>query len=408
MNKRLSDELLIISTMMTVAKDRSEILKVANDLNNLIVKTMELEKTNSISSSIETKKTLSASIKFTKQEIDKMSKTFKKQFIANGCIAHIIKRPSGKNGIYYEIRYRRNGYNITVSNADLKTAKILFIEATKALESPELLSKDKLKFHSVLSEWLKFKQGKIATKTWQNYDSISKRLIPESLLERPIVEIRTVDLDNVMRQFNDNPRRYEDMRTVFNQTFKYAVASGIIVHNPITLVPFKRAERKKRNRLSDVQLYSFLSRLKRPEYTQIRQLAYVLYFFGLRPCEVDNEAHFENGFLICRNRKRKNGKIEYKKIPVPEQAQGLIEFDKTIKPAISYNKWLKLIKEALGDGLTPYNLRHTFASLCAESLREEIVDVWMGDSSERLVGKTYIHYSDEFMKKEMNKVNFII
>ena len=65
------------------------------------------------------------------------------------------------------------------------------------------------------------------------------------------------------------------------------------------------------------------------------------------------------------------------------------------------------MKEALGEDLTPYNLRHTFASLCSQSVKPELVELWMGDSPERLVGKTYVHYSDEFMKEQMNTVKFI-
>lgn len=66
------------------------------------------------------------------------------------------------------------------------------------------------------------------------------------------------------------------------------------------------------------------------------------------------------------------------------------------------------MKEALSNGLTPYNLRHTFASICAESVKPDVLDVWMGDSSERLVGKTYVHFSDEYMKNETDTVKFII
>lgn len=62
----------------------------------------------------------------------------------------------------------------------------------------------------------------------------------------------------------------------------------------------------------------------------------------------------------------------------------------------------------MGEGLTPYNLRHTFASVCAEYVSAEVVDIWMGDSPQRLVGKVYVHYSDEFMKAQMAKVKFII
>ena len=127
----------------------------------------------------------------------------------------------------------------------------------------------------------------------------------------------------------------------------------------------------------------------------------------MRPCELDKEARFENSFLICRNRKRKGGKIEYKKIPIPKQAREYIDFNKPITFALSYNKSLYLFKKIFDDKSTFYNLRHTFASTCAERLRQEIVEVWMGDSPDRLVGKTYIHYKDDFMKAQMDTVEFI-
>lgn len=403
MRGKLSDELINISTMLLTANARGEVIRLAGELNAIIEKAINLENTENVIQ--DNKKTSSATIKFTKLEIDKMSKTFKKEFIANGCVARIIKRPSGKNTFCYEIRYRRNGYNISVSNTDLNKAKELFVVATNNLESPINTAQGKLKFGVILGEWLNYKKGKIAEQTWKEYAGNAKTYIPEELRERSIKNIRTAELDTLLQEL-DNPRKYEDVRTLLNSVFKYAIASGIITHNPVTLIPFIRAERKKRDRITRVQILNFLTRIKDCRFDRIRQLAYVLYFFGLRPCEIDKEAHFENGFLICRNRKRKNRKIEYKKIPIPKQAQGLIDFDKPIKPQLSYDRWLDLMEDALGNGLTPYNLRHTFASICAEYAKENVVELWMGDSPERLVGKTYVHYSDEFMKAEMNKVEF--
>ena len=77
----------------------------------------------------------------------------------------------------------------------------------------------------------------------------------------------------------------------------------------------KRAERQTRDALPKEEIVAFLERLKQPKYDEIRQAIYLLYFFGLRPCEVDEEARREGNFLIVRNRKRKGGKIEYKKNP---------------------------------------------------------------------------------------------
>lgn len=408
MKQTLSEDLITISTLMMVAKERSEIIHLTSELNSTIAKAMEIERINHLNLPTQSNKTLSTTIKFTKKEIDNMSKTFKKEFIAHGMVARIIKRPSGKNGFYYEIRYRRNGYNITVSNKDLKIAKALFIEKTKELDPPEKCAKNRLKFDVILSEWLKYKKGKIAKGTIDGYKSIGNRFINEELRNKNINEIRTADIDEAMPDFEEYPRRYEDLRTIFNGVFKYAIASGIITYNPVALIPFRRAERIPRIALTDEQIISFLTKLQNERYEPIRQCAYVLYFFGLRPCEIDHETHFENGFLISRNRKRKNGKIEYKKIPVPKQTQGLIDFEKPIAPKLSYDRWLDLMEEVLPNDFTPYNLRHTFATKCSEpaEIKPEIVDLWMGDSPQRLVGKHYVHYSDEFLQEKMNLVFF--
>ena len=63
------------------------------------------------------------------------------------------------------------------------------------------------------------------------------------------------------------------------------------------------------------------------------------------------------------------------------------------------------LKELL-DGKTAYCLRHTFATICQQYVRPDIVDIWMGDSPTRLVGKVYTHFPDEFMLENMMKVEF--
>lgn len=59
-----------------------------------------------------------------------MATTFKKQFIANGLVAHVIKRKSGKNTFCYEIRYRSNGFCISAAANDLNKAKAKFLQKT--------------------------------------------------------------------------------------------------------------------------------------------------------------------------------------------------------------------------------------------------------------------------------------
>lgn len=156
-----------------------------------------------------------------------------------------------------------------------------------------------------------------------------------------------------------------------NGIFKYPVAIGIIPHNPVALIKFKHAERQNRECLSEDEIKTFLERIKEIKYNDVRQFAYTLYFFGLRPYEIDEETHREGDFLIARNRKRKNGKIEYKKIPIPTQAQGLIDWNKPLTADLHRLKINDIMKELL-EGKTAYSLRHTFATVCQLYVRPDI------------------------------------
>ena len=408
--KEIAGYIKEMATTPTADEDILTALKIANSfiteetIQNLIdageLTVEEDSETESLGSEI---------ITFTKGEITKMEKTFKKHFILNGYIAHVTKRQSGKKGFYYQIRYRRNGYNIEASSVNLQEAKRKFLEKTKPENIGKYLVK-KMKsgfnlLEEIFEEWHQYKKGTVNDKEHLRF-KVNFNNLPEELRQKPITQIRTVDIDAVMKDVK--PRKYEELRTLFNGIFKYAVASGIIQHNPVALIKFKRAERQTRDALPKDEIIAFLERIKQPKYDDIRQAMYLLYFFGLRPCEVDEETHRENDFLIARNRKRKNGKIEYKKIPVPKQAQGLIDWDKPLVFNCSDWKRDKLFKALLGDGEnTTYCLRHTFSTVCQEYLqRPDIVDIWMGDSPQRLVGKVYTHFSDKFMRSQMDMVVF--
>ena len=351
-------------------------------------------------------KAVSSLLHFTYKEIKNMATTFKKVFIANGLCAHVLKKPSGKNSYCYEIRYRSNGYDIRAYSTDLTKAKELFIAKTTAQEIEKYRIKDKKAtgnlFCHIFEQWHQYKYGTLCEKEHNRFRTNFYNL-PEELRNKPINAITTLDLDKVMKEVK--PRKYEELRTLFNGIFKYAMASGILTHNPVALIKFKRSERQTRGALSEEEIKAFLGRVKATKYDSIRQFAYVLYFFGLRPCEIDEETHREGEFLIARNRKRKNGKIEYKKIPIPSQAQGLIDWDKPLTTDLHRLKINDTMKELLA-GKTAYYLRHTFATTCQQYVRPDIVDIWMGDSPTRLVGRVYTHFPDKFMREQMNLVVF--
>ncbi len=348
-------------------------------------------------------------ITFTQKEVSKMDSKFKKILIANGLVAKVYIRKSGYYQTTDEIRFRSHGYSFSCTAKTIDKLKAEFLRKT----SPGELEKYKVNaskqnknrkdvLHIYFDEWLSLKRGNIGEKEIKRFQTNFNNL-PENLRYTPIKEIRAVDLNEILKDVQ--PRKYEELRTLFNGIFKYAMASGAIQTNPVALIQFKRAERQNRESLSKTEIKAFLKRVKEAKYDSIRQFAYILYFFGLRPCEVDEETHREGNFLIARNRKRKNGKIEYKKIPIPTQAQGLIDWEKPLTTDLHRLKINDIMKELL-DGKTAYCLRHTFATICQQYVRPDIVDIWMGDSPTRLVGRVYTHFPDEFMLENMMKVEF--
>ena len=153
----------------------------------------------------------------------------------------------------------------------------------------------------------------------------------------------------------------------------------------IALIPYIKAERTPGRALTKEELRTFLKAMEQPKYAQFKQTYYAMLYFGLRPCEADTEAHFEGNFLICRNRKRKSGKIEYKKIPVSKMIRDKINFNQKLNPSMSLDSLRRNFKEIFGDSsMKLYFLRHTFCTTCQMYVRQEIVDIWMGDAQNGL------------------------
>ena len=355
-------------------------------------------------------KAVSSLLHFTYKEIKNMATTFKKVFIANGLCAHIIKRESGKKSVCYEIHYRSNGYDISTSSTNLAKAKEKFLGKTIPGEIEKYYTskqenETKL-FQNVFEEWFRFKSKTKVTEKVLNTHKKHFETLPKNIQQKPIATITMEDVATCLNGLAE--RMYEEYRTLFNMVFNFAIANGYIFNNPLSLIPFSRATRKTREALSEQELRSFLIKIQQPKFDKIRQIAYFYYFFGLRASELNEETRREGDFIITQNRKRKNGKIEYKKIPIPKEAESLIDWNYPLHRVIRANTAGKLFRTLLGEGKSAYNLRHTFSTICQQEVRQEIVEIWLGDSPQRLIGKVYTHFSDKFMREEMNKVKFLI
>ncbi len=129
----------------------------------------------------------------------------------------------------------------------------------------------------------------------------------------------------------------------------------------------------------------------------------VALYTGMRPNEYET-AKIDGKFIVCKNSKRKNGKVEYKKIPISPMLEPFLKNVSELKIYKPYTKREKLGKILPNHIL--YDLRTTFYSRCKEcGVSEYALSEFMGHSLGAL-GNAYTDLSDGFLLKEGQKIKY--
>ena len=338
-------------------------------------------------------------LKFTNKEINQMPKTFRKEFRANGCTARIRKKPSGKNGYIYEIRYRRNGYDIGVSNKNLEKAKRLFIEALKTAKVSKKITGVPQTFHSFTMYYFEnFRIRKVTEKTYKTDYNRYKKYLQPYFEEIPLVRITPKDCQDLMDELEEEGKGKTagELFALLSVIFKMAMCHRLIDYNPLDIVIHtkhesdhgvaltKEEEAKLLNNTSDVILRN--------------ALALGLYT-GMRPNEYKT-AKIEGKFIVAVNSKRKNGKIEYKKIPITKMLKPYLKDGINVP---TEKRLRAAIRTVLPDHKL-YDLRTTFYTRCTEcGVAEAAMKEFVGHSLGQL-GNAYTDLSDEYLLQEGAKL----
>ena len=343
--------------------------------------------------------------KFSAKEISSMPKTFRKEFRTEGCTAHIRKRRSGKNNWNYEIRYRRNGYNITVSSNYLDEAKRKFIEKLHYIDKhgtekentvPSTMDAFSMYFFE------NFHKRKVAQSTYRIALNQYKNHVLPHFGDMPIKKITPKKCQELLDKIDASgiSRTTDDIFSMLNIIFKAAVKHAIIEHNPMDMVFHKKHEREHGTALTKDEERKLLDSMKGTPYELMFAVAL---YTGMRPNEYKT-AKIEGKFIVARNSKRKGGKIEYKKIPIHPMLspymQGVDEL-KFCNEDTLRDKFRKLFPER-----RLYDLRTTFYTRCQECGVSPVArDTFVGHSLGEL-GNTYTDLSDEFLYAEGQKIKY--
>lgn len=206
-------------------------------------------------------------------------------------------------------------------------------------------------------------------------------------------------LDNLVNIGKE--RTAEDVYSILNGIFNYAIDNYIIERNPLSAIIRFKHDRKHGTALTKAEEKLLLESVKdNPR----RLISYaVALYTGLRPNEYKT-ARIEGNFIIAQNSKRKNKKIEYKRIPItPMLRPYLIGVQKL--DMLGALQMRDIMKDILPNHIL-YDLRTTFYTRCKEcGIADAARDEFVGHSLGAL-GNTYTDLSDEFLLKEGEKFKY--
>lgn len=342
---------------------------------------------------------------FSKEEILKMPARFRKDFRCQGITAHVHKRRSGKNNWNYEIRCQINKLKVNVSSNNLEEAKQKFIKRlyevetygdTKAPTIPSTFDGfSEYYFENFYKRKVKAETLRVGLNQYKNH---LKPHFGNLSLKRITPKICQDLLDRLNEQ--GKGKTADDVHSLLNMIFKAAVKHNIIHSNPLDMVFHTKHEHKHGSALTkDEEKQLLLATAGTPQ-----QLMFAIALYsGMRPNEYET-ARLEGGFIKATNSKRKNGKIEYKKIPVTPMLKPYIDGVDEIKFSS-----LRIMRDRFNKIFPThklYDLRTTFYTRCQECGVADVArDEFVGHSLGAL-GNAYTDLSDEFLIREANKLNY--
>ena len=350
---------------------------------------------------------VSSEIKFTKQEIKKMATTFKKVFIANGLTAHILKKASGKNSFCYEIRYRANGYDIRAYSTNLQKAKEKFLEKTTPGEIEKYCIEKTTSptARASLEQFTTYyfethRKEKVAEQTYKcDWGRVKKYIFP--IFGNINIKQITPDKCQMLIQSIKNEgksKTADEIYSLLSIIFKGAIAYGIIQKSPLAIVQRQKHINESGTALTKVEEDILLTGLTEYDF---RIAVAIALFTGLRPNELET-AKIQGDFIIAINSKRKNGKIEHKRIPIINALRPYIENG---IPKLPSPQLIRRRISAVLPNHKLYDLRTTFYTRCDEyGVATPARDEFVGHSAGALTN-AYRDLSDEYLLKEATKLN---
>ncbi|MBR1675887.1 MAG: tyrosine-type recombinase/integrase family protein [Clostridia bacterium] len=326
-----------------------------------------------------------------------------------------------KEGRYYEIRYRKHGYNKSFSSTNFKTAKEKAFSWLRTYEheiyagtnftvvsSTEMKALGKkvekrTKFKTFADEYMyNVRKRRVKPLTFVTYKNYYEKEILPVYGKMMLKDIAPIMIQKHLDKLHARmPRGCEDIKSLLNGIFEYAVNNGIIDRNPIKAVFLEKHEREIGKALTPEQERKFINDIKgtKNEWVYLKML-----YSGVRPGEISGivEDKEKNTLTI------KNGKLKSYQKKLTRTIPIFPKYKETLAHPIREFVYLPDLRADLKKYL-PNNqlkdLRHTFTTRAREcGIDNELVAVWTGHSLGNITSSVYTHFSDEFQQEQALKL----
>ncbi|MBQ9480769.1 MAG: hypothetical protein IJU84_01230, partial [Clostridia bacterium] len=307
----------------------------------------------------------------------------------------------------YEIRYRKNGIDKSFSHKTITGAKNKAREflSNFSTETISVQGKSNSKNAAEFCEyWLKnIKARQMKEVSLQSFFNKYRKHMAPVLKNYTLKNLTAPVIQKIFDSVT--PRVAEDVRTIFNGMFKYAIANGLLEHSPMDVIIIKKHERENGTRLTREQEYTLLNSIKGTEYeTTVKLYLYT----GARPTELKSiEFDWKDGTFTLQNAKLKSyQKDKIRTLPIFPTLYSMKAEIQNAK-LVTEKKLTKFLWSN-NTGIQIKSLRHTFTSKCKEQgVLPELVNYWTGHTiGSDTSAKIYTHFDMKFQKKEARKITF--
>ena len=180
---------------------------------------------------------------FTEKEIKTMPKQIRKLLLIARKRCYVRQH---KNS--YEIRFRRDGYDVSASGLTIELAKKNFLKKLKT-------AKPKMKGHSTIPTTFNafatyyfenFRILKVTAQTYRADISRYNNYLKPAFDERELSRITPLECQSLLREINDTGKgkTADEIYSLLSIIFKGAIKHNVLDKNPLDIIYFEKHERK--------------------------------------------------------------------------------------------------------------------------------------------------------------------